>query len=624
MKRLIPILVGIAVFAVGGVVAHRLYRAGPAVTKPPEVPTLQPRRTVAVPSARFTDITAASGITFRHFTGAAGEKFLPETMGAGVAVLDYDGDGKPDLYFVNSCPWPGGAKDKPCGALYRNRGDGTFEDVTEAAGLAVSFYGVGACVGDFDNDGRPDLFVTGVGGDRLFRNLDGKRFEDVTAKAGVGGPGGWPAGETADEFRKHAPPLPFGTSATFLDYDGDGKLDLFVCRYATWSPAIDLSIASTLVGFGRSYQQPTALEGSQNALYRNRGDGTFEDVSEKAGGRVWDREGAGSDAPRRAVGKSLGVVACDPDGDGWPDLIVANDMVRNFLLRNVPDGAGGRKFVEQGEATQVAYAEGSARGGMGIDAAEYAPGKLAVAIANFANEPTTFLTINRRSPLGFADTALSVGLVGPSRAPLKFGTLFFDYDLDGRPDLLTANGHIEPEIQKVQASQTHAQATSLFWNTGEPGRVFEPVTAAAAGPDLFQPVVGRGLAVLDLDGDGDEDVVVTANGGPPLVLRNDQQLGNHWVRLKLVGDGVRSNRDAFGAEVTVTAGGKPLKRWVAGGRGYLSQSEATLTVGLGPALGAGGAIESVTVRWPGKDAKSETWTGLAIDKLHTLKQGEGR
>ena len=243
-----------------------------------------------------------------------------------------------------------------------------------------------------------------------------------------------------------------------------------------------------------------------------------------------------------------------------------------------------------------------------------------MAVANFANEPTTFLTINRRAPLGFIDAALSVGLVGPSRAPLKFGTLFLDYDLDGRPDLLTANGHIEPEIQKVQASQTHAQPATLFWNTGEPGRVFEPVTAAAAGPDLFQPVVGRGLAVLDLDGDGDEDVVLTANGGPPLLLRNDQRLGHHWVRLRLVGDGVRSNRDAFGAEVTVTAGGKRLKRWVAGGRGYLSQSEPTLTVGLGPAT----SVESVTVRWPGKDAKPETWTGLAVDKLHTLKQGEGR
>jgi hypothetical protein len=442
----------------------------------------------------------------------------------------------------------------------------------------------------------------------------------VTAKAGVGGPGGWPAKETVAEYRRHAPPIPFGSSATFVDYDGDAKLDLFVCRYATWSPAIDLSIASSLTGLGRSYQQPTSLEGSQNALYRNRGDGTFEDVSESAGIQVWEQEGTGPGARKRAVGKSLGVIACDPDADGWPDLIVANDTVRNFLFRNVPDGKGGRRFEEQGLATQVAYAEGSARGAMGIDSGEYAPGKQAVAIANFANEPTTFLTVSSKRPLGFADKAAAVGLLGPSRGPLKFGTLFLDADLDGRLDLVTANGHIEPEIKQVQPNQDHKQPTALFWNTGDPVRVFEPVTEKQSGPDLFKPVVGRGVAVLDLDGDGDEDVVVTSNGGPPLVLRNDQKLGHHWLRLALAGDGKRSNRSAIGAEVTVMAGGKTFKRHVAGGRGYLSQSEPAVVVGLGPAA----AVESVTVRWPGKDGGTETWAGLAVDTAHTLTQGEGK
>ena len=600
-------------------VLRKATKPGPVVV---EVPKVNARQTVAVPSVRFTDITASSGVKFVHHTGATGEKLLPETMGAGVAVIDYDGDGRPDLFFVNSCPWPGAgapSAGKPCQALYRNKGDGTFEDVTEAAGLLFSMYGVGACVGDFDNDGRPDLFVTGVGGDRLLRNVDGKRFEDVTARAGVGGFGGWPASETTAQFKTHAPPIPFGTSATFVDYDGDGKLDLFVCRYVTWSPALDLGIKSTLTGIGRSYQQPTSLEGSQNALYRNRGDGTFEDVTEKAGVLVADSEGTGAEARKRGVGKSLGVVACDPDGDGWPDLVVGNDTVRNFYFQNVPDGAGGRKFLERGIESAAAYPDGTPRGAMGIDAAEYAPGRLAIAIANFANEATTFLTVSNKKPLRFEDRASAVGLLGPSRGPLKFGTLFFDYDLDGRADLITANGHIEPEIQKVQANQAHAQPTMLFWNTGDPGRVFEPVTEAAAGPDLFKRVVGRGIAVLDLDGDGDEDIVVTSNGGAPLILRNDQKLGHHYLRLKLVGDGERVSRDAFGAEVTVTAGGRAVKRQLMAGRGYLGQSEQVVTVGLGTAE----KVESVSVRWPGADGRPEVYSGLALDRTHTLAQGQG-
>ena len=257
---------------------------------------------------------------------------------------------------------------------------------------------------------------------------------------------------------------------------------------------------------------------------------------------------------------------------------------------------------------------------MGIDAAEYAPGKLAIAIANFANEPTTFLTVANKKPLSFNDRAAAVGLLGPSRGPLKFGTLFFDYDLDGRADLVTANGHIEPEIQRVQSSQAYAQPTMLFWNTGDAERVFEPVTQTAAGPDLFKPLVGRGIAVLDLDGDGDEDLVVTGNGGAPLILRNDQKLGHHFLRLKLVGDGKTTSRDAFGAEVTVVAGGRTVKRWLMAGRGYLGQSEQVVTIGLGDAA----SVESVAVRWPGATyAKPESYGPLAVDRTHTLAQGGG-
>lgn len=573
------------------------------------------RQPIAVPEIRFTEITTAAGIQFKHFSGATGSKLLPETMGSGVAVLDFDNDGKPDLFFVNSRDWPGHPQPEPAPtlALYRNKGDGTFEDVTATYGLNVSIYGIGVCAGDFDNDGFTDLFVTCVGGHKLFRNVGGKKFEDVTAKAGVAGPGSLPSVANAEAFLKYAPSIPFGSSATFVDYDGDGKLDLFVCHYCTWSPAIDLGIKSSLTGVGRTYQQPTSLEGNQCSLYRNRGDGTFEDVSESAGARVYEAEGTDLNSKKRPVCKSLGVILFDADRDGWPDLIVANDQVRNFFLHNVPDGKGGRKFVEKGLETNVAYAEASARGAMGIDVGEYKPGKPAVVIANFANEPNSFLVMNNPNRLLFADACAAVSLLGPSRGPLKFGTFFFDYDLDGRLDILSANGHIDPDISTVQPNQSYRQAAQLFWNTGDNARVFEPVTSAG---DLLTPIVGRGSAFFDFDGDGDLDVVLTDNGGAAKLFRNDQKTGHHWIRLNLQGDGTTSNRSAIGAEVTVEAGGQKYVRTITGAKGYLSQSELTVTVGLGATT----TVDKVTVRWPGKAAGTQTWMGLKADALHTLKQ----
>lgn len=613
----------LALVGVGGYFAYvALFTKKPTdAVVVPVGPTVE-RKAIPVPRVTFTDVTAAAGIRFTHCNGAAGDKLLPETMGAGVVVFDFDADGKPDLLFVNSCPWPGhpAPAKPPCLALYRNNGDGTFEEATVSAGLNVTLYGVGACAGDFDNDGFTDLFVTCVGKHRLFRNLGGTKFEDVTDATGVGGPGTWPRGESAEDFKKHQSAIPFGTSATFVDYDGDGKLDLFVCHYCTWSPGIDLGIKSTLTGVGRTYQQPTALEGNQCSLYRNKGDGTFEDVSEAAGVRVTEAEGTDASARRRSVGKSLGVILYDADADGWPDLIVANDTVRNFFFHNIPDGKGGRKFEEIGLTHGVAYAESTPRGAMGIDVGEYQPGKPAVLITNFSNEPNTFLVPGNSSRLLFTDRAAAVGLLGPSRLPLKFGAFFFDYDLDGRLDILTANGHIDPDIQKVQANQRHAQPAQLFWNTGQPARVFEPATEATSGPDLFQPIVGRGSAYLDYDGDGDLDVVLTANGGSPLLLRNDQKTGHHWIRLHLVGDGTTSNRSAIGAEVTVQAAGTTYRRTITGARSYLSQSELTVTVGLGSTA----TVDSVTVRWPGKLGQSQTWTGLKADTQHTLTQRAGK
>ena len=620
-RILAVIVLALAILGTGGYFVFASYFRTKVTTGPTvDVGATPDRKPTQVPEVKFTDVTESAGIRFTHSSGATGNKLLPETMGSGVVVLDFDNDRRPDLLFVNSRPWPGDAAPEkaPTLALYRNKGDGTFEDVTVVAGLNASLYGVGACAGDFDNDGFVDLFISCVGGHKLFRNIGGKRFEDVTANAGVAGPGVWPQGESAADFLKHAPPIPFGSSATFVDYDGDGKLDLFVCHYCSWSPAIDLGIKSTLTGVGRTYQQPTSLEGSQCSLYRNRGDGTFEDVSESAGVLVFDAEGSDAGSKKRAVGKSLGVILLDADGDGWPDLVVANDTVRNFFFHNQPDGKGGRKYVEKGMETNIAYAEASPRGAMGIDVGEYRPGRSALLIANFANEPTTFLVQNNPERLLFADACAAVGLYGPSRGPLKFGTFFFDCDLDGRLDILTANGHIDPDITKLQANQTYKQPAQLFWNTGEVGRDYEPVTAATSGPDLFKPLIARGSAYLDFDGDGDPDVVLTENGGPAILLRNDQKLGHHWLRLNLEGDGIKSNRSAIGAEVTVEAGGRTFKRTVAGARGYLSQSELMVTVGLGKTE----TIDKATVRWPGKNGGTQTWTGLKCDAPYRLKQGD--
>lgn len=604
------------------------FRSRPVVSKPPPIDPNKERQAIPVPKVTFTDVTDAAGLAFTHYNGAAGKKLLPETMGGGVCVLDYDRDGKQDILFVNACPWPGHpAPPKPaasCLTLYHNEG-GTFEDVTVAAGLTVAMYGVGASAGDFDNDGFPDVFVTGVGGCKLFRNAAGengqRKFVDITEDAGIVTRGPWPGNLTAENFLKSGDPVEFATTATFLDYDGDGRLDLFVCRYVTWSPATDLSIDATLTGIGRAYLQPQQFVGGECGLYRNLGGGKFEDVSEAAGVRVVEMEGTAATARERPVAKALGVIICDPDGDGWPDLLVANDTVRNFFFHNVPAPTGGRKFEEKGLLANAAYAEGRARGAMGIDWGEYLPGKFGAVVANFANEPITFLTVADPNPekLRFTDSALAVGLAGPSRFWLKFGTYFFDYDLDGRLDLLVCNGHLEPEISKVQAGQQFKQPPQLFWNTGDQQRLFEPVTADNAGKDLFAPIVGRGSAYLDFDGDGDLDIVLVENNGRARLLRNDSTIGNKFVRLTLVGDGKTANTSAIGAQVTIEAGGKTYRRDVAGARGYLSQSELPVTVGLGTTE----KIDRVTVRWPGKDAgPPQVWTDLKANAAHTLTQGK--
>ena len=575
-----------------------------------------PTREEDGPPVRFVDVTKASGIRFVHHSGATAKKLLPETMGSGVAVIDYDNDGKPDLLFVNSRPWPGqeGKEPAPTLALYRNLGEGKFADVTKEAGLAISMFGMGVAVGDFDNDGWPDVFITGVGGNRLLRNEPGDKgrvFRDVTARAGVGGPGGWPA--TSPDFFTFEKPLTWSTSAAWLDYDGDGLLDLFVCNYLTWSPRGDSRQDFRLSSGDRAYNPPRAFAGTQCFLYRNVGDGRFVDVSRQAGIEVMNQG--------EPVAKSLGVSVCDVDEDGWPDIVVANDTVRNFFFHNTADKDGRRVFREIGEMAGVAYVDRSARGAMGIDWGPGATrGRNALLISNFADEPNTFLVQQRPGDVQLTDLAPSEGISGLSRPALKFGLFFFDFDNDGRLDFLTCNGHLEPDIARSQPAQSYAQAVQLFWNRGQRSPRFGLVTAKTAGPDLFAPLVGRGCAYLDVDGDGALDVVLTANGGPARLLRCENRTGNHWLRLRLEGDGKRSNRSAIGARVVLLADGREQRREVSGACGYLSQSELTLTFGLGKAT----RVDKITIHWPGRDPGPPTvLEGVAADREIVVIQGNG-
>jgi hypothetical protein len=533
-------------------------------------PPISPARlSQEIPVVQFTDITAEAGLRFSHHNGAYGEKLLPETMGGGVAFLDYDGDGRPDLLFINSTDWPWHSGGTPqTMALYHNEGQGRFSDVTKGSGLDISLYGMGVATGDYDNDGLPDVFITGVGECRLFHNEGKGKFRDITVAASVGG-------ATND----------WSTSSAWIDYDNDGRLDLFVCHYVRWSREIDAQVGYKLTGLGRAYGPPMNFEGSFPALYHNEGNGKFKDVSAASGIQIRNNS---TGVP---LAKSLAVAPVDVDNDGWIDLVVANDTVQNFLFRNQHDGT----FKEIGAKSGVAFdAYGSARGAMGIDAARFRNDEaLGIAIGNFANEMNA-LYVSQRDSLLFADEALTEGVGPASRLFLKFGLFFFDYDLDGRLDVLTANGHLDEEISKVQSSQRYRQPAQLFWNRGgSKGVSFVDVPKEKCGEDIFKPLVGRGSAYADIDGDGDLDVVMTQVNGPPLLLRNDQKLGHHWLRLKLVG--TKSNRDAIGAWVKVRVGKQVLSRQVMPTRSYLSQSELPVTFGLGMST----KIDDLEIVWPG-------------------------
>jgi enediyne biosynthesis protein E4 len=504
------------------------------------------------PGFRLVNVTAAAGIDFQHNSGAFDRKFLPETLGPGCAFLDYDGDGWLDILLVNGMDWPGHKKRRSTLRLYRNNRNGTFTDVTERAGLAVAeMYGMGVAVADYDNDGFPDILITAVGQNRLFKNTGKGTFLDVTDKAGLGGRSS------------------FSTSAMWFDFDRDGHLDLFVCNYVKWSPEHD--VYCSVDGKRKSYCTPEAYHGSTCWLFRNRGDGTFEDVTAKSG--IFD-----------TTSKSLGVALVDYDRDGWPDVFVANDTQPNKLYHNLRNGT----FEDVAVRAGVAFSEdGKARAGMGVDVADYDnSGTAGIVITNFDNEMMALYRNGRGGT--YTDVSVKSGIGQPSRNSLGFGCAFCDLNLDGWLDLVAANGHID-DTARVLRNVGYAQAPHLFLNDGH--GAFHDV-ATEAGSDFAAPKVARGIAYGDFDRDGDVDLLITTNHGPAFLYRNDVTNKNRSLRLRLAG--TKSNRDAIGAVVRLATPEGTQSRMVKTGSSYLSQSELTLTFGIGRRDKA----DRVVIEWP--------------------------
>jgi hypothetical protein len=521
---------------------------------------------------RFEEVTEGAGIRFRHHTGAFGSYYLPESIGSGCAFFDYDGDGRQDVFLVDGMSWPGRPLEGGVPALYRNEGGGQFRNVTAEAGLGLRVYGMGAVPGDYDNDGRQDLLITCLGPNRLFHNEGSGRFRDVTGASGLGA----------------APRWSWHTSAAWLDYDRDGRLDLFVGRYVRWSPETEV-VCNSPKGH-RGYCAPTEYPAERCLLYRNLGGGRFQDVSRATG-------------IAGATARALGVLPLDSNGDGWCDVWVANDQAPNLLFVN----EGGRRFAERGQEQGMALADmGVARAGMGIDAADVRnDGGLEVGIGNFSGEG---LALYRGEGPTFTDTARSVGLVPASLSRLTFGLLFLDADLDGWSDLFTYNGHVDPHVDERGAPVGYREQPQLFRNQRG---AFEDVTASA-GPPLQAAQLGRGAAWGDFDDDGRPDLLLSESGGTAHLLRNVSSGGRHWIGFRLRGK--RSNRNAFGAEVRVTAGGVTQRRWVHSGGSYLSQSDPRALFGLGAAA----RIDRIEVVWP-SGVKSEV-AGPPLDSYSDLDE----
>ncbi|MCY4129797.1 MAG: CRTAC1 family protein [Gammaproteobacteria bacterium] len=535
-----------------------------------QVPSsIVPTTDATVPILQFTNITDDAGIRFVHENGATGDRLLPETMGGGVGLLDFDLDGDLDLLFVDSSTWPDEQQDTGRtgrSLLYENNGLAQFTDVTDTH-LDLSVYGMSPAIGDINGDGYPDLFVTAVGTNQLFLNQNGERFVNVTESYGAGGD-----------------PDAFSSCATFFDYDRDDDLDLFVCNYVGWSVEIDRAVDFQLTGVGRAYGPPTDFPGTSSWLYRNDGH-SFTDVTDSAGIAVINEQTS------ELIGKALAVSVVDVNDDGWSDLIVANDTVRNFLFINNLNGS----FTESGVEYGLAFdASGAATGAMGLDISHYSNDeRLGIAIGNFANEMSSFY-VNTPGANIFSDDAIVLGIGALTRKVLTFGLFFLDVDNDARIDLFSVNGHIEPEITMVQASQSYEQEPQLFWNCGNNcARPFQPVSTTNTALGLAS--VGRGAVYGDLDADGDLDIVVTNINSRPSVIRNDLKESNNWLNVRLDYQG--SNQHGIGAIVRIKSHGKNQTRHITRTRSYLSQFDASAHFGLGQTS----MIEEVEVIWPNGD-----------------------
>jgi enediyne biosynthesis protein E4 len=527
------------------------------------------------PGFQFVDVTSASNLRFRHNSGAYGGKLLPETLGSGCAFLDFDGDGWQDILLVNGMDWPGHKKQRSTLHLYRNNRDGTFTDITHKSGLDIEMYGMGVAVGDYNNDGFPDILVTCVGQNRLFKNTGTGTFIDVTKTSGLQG--------------RQA----LSTSALWFDYDRDGLLDLFVCNYVKWSP--DHDVFCSLDGKHKSYCTPEAYRGETCWLFHNRGDGTFEDVTASSG--IFD-----------SSSKSLGVALIDHDQDGWPDLLVTNDTQPNKLYRNNHNGTFKDIAVETGIAFST---EGKARAGMGVDVGDFEnSGRTGVAITNFDNEMIGLYRVSNNG--SYEDVATQAGMGLPSKTTLGFGCVLADLNLDGALDLIAANGHIDETVRNIRGNVGYAQPPQVFLNNGSAR--FSDVSSEV-GQGFRDPKVARGLAYGDFDRDGDVDILLTTNSGPAYLYRNDQLGGNRSIRFKL--RGTQSNRDAIGARLRIEAGGLSQIRMVKSGSSYLSQSELPITFGLGKA----DQIERVVIQWP--NGRSEEYKNLSAGREYSCIESKG-
>lgn len=550
---------------------------------PPQATDISAPRAPAI-AVEFADVTQTAGIKFRHNNGASGLRLMPETNGSGVAFLDYDNDGYQDLFFVNSRDWtpaeyeagrktfpadlrafvPKNPPRKPAltSVLYHNNGDGTFSDRTQNSGLGVTTYGMGTAVGDYDNDGRVDLYVTAYPRNFLFHNEGNGRFREVATLAGVQSQG-------------------WGMCCAWLDYDKDGILDLFVGRYIRWTPATD--VYQTTKGF-KFYSNPTAYEGQSGQLYRGLGEGKFEDVSEAAGISLQTRN---QGKIERLNGKAMGVVICDYNNDGWPDMIVANDTMRNFLFENTGKGT----FQEVAQQAGIAHDQlGRSRAGMGLDSADVDhSNRDSVIIGNFSQEMLgLYYNTGQKT---FVDIAPNSTIGNTSRSFLTFGCLFFDFDNDGWPDILAANGHVQPGIETYQPQESYKQRPLLFHNEGAGQPRFREV-GLQSGNAPRQPVVARGVAYADYDLDGDLDVVVTTNGGAAHLWRNEGGNKNNSIRVTL--RGTKSNRSGINTLVKVKIGNDVLRLWVRSGSSFLSQSELSVTLGLGQSK----SVDGIAIIWP--------------------------